>query len=180
MNKLIPILLAQTDLMLQNVAVTLGSIREEQLSTEGSWGWPLGEQIFHLLHSLDQWFINPFAFTEPSLAMKGGGIPDAQIGGRLSAEELMAYFTAIRNKIFQYFSDLREERLPERPEGCPFTRLELILGQSRHLMYHIGLIHGCLRSATGKSPEYIGLSGPIPPVRRKGNSFSERAIHAST
>jgi hypothetical protein len=172
MKKLVPALLAQTDLMLQNVAVTLGLIREEQLSMDGSWGWPLGDQIYHLPHSLDQWCINPFAYAEPSFAKKEGGIPDAEIGGRLSAEELTAYFTAIGNKIFQYFSDLREEQLTECPEGCPFTRLELILGQSRHLMYHIGLIHGCLRSATGKSPEYIGLGAPVPPVRRKGNSSS--------
>jgi hypothetical protein len=57
-----------------------------------------------------------------------------------------------------YLEKLDDGMLADRPPGCPHTRLTLVLGQYRHLMYHIGLIHGCLRAKSGgTNPPYVGL-----------------------
>ena len=37
------------------------------------------------------------------------------------------------------------------------TKLELILAQLRHIFYHIGYLHCCIKMEKGESPEYIGL-----------------------
>jgi hypothetical protein len=37
------------------------------------------------------------------------------------------------------------------------TRIELILAQFRHIFYHIGYLHCCLKIEKGRMPEYVGL-----------------------
>ena len=157
MNELILLIRRQTTILFSNVDEILNTINDSQLDNAGSWGWPVGEQIYHLLHSLDQWFINPYDYVEPAWLP-----PDA----RLSKSELVAYFASIRAKVEQYLETLEDQALREYPKGSRFARLELILGQYRHLMYHIGLLHGCLRSERGQLPEFIGLSAPVAPVSR--------------
>ena len=54
-------------------------------------------------------------------------------------EKLLAYFEYVKSKIEKYFDQLTGDQLLQKPEGCEYTRLELILGQFRHQMWHVGL-----------------------------------------
>ncbi len=150
-NGLVSIITAQTGILFQNIDETLKGISENQLYDQGICDWPLAEQLYHLLHSLDNWFINPAEFRESPIAAK-------KAKSRLTLSDLRQYRNAIEQKIDSYLETLSDGRLSEYPEGCRFNRLTLVLGQYRHLMYHIGLIHGCLRvHSAGNNPAYHGL-----------------------
>ena len=166
MNELVLLIIKQTTILLANVEETVNALDDTRLDNEGSWGWPLGEQVYHLFHSLDQWFINPYDYEEPAWISMDVSSSGGERTRKLSKSELLAYYTSIKTKIINYLGALDDQSLKEYPKDCRFTRLDLILGQYRHLMYHIGLIHGCLRSETRKSPEFIGLGTPIAPVHK--------------
>jgi uncharacterized damage-inducible protein DinB len=156
MNELAQTVGRQIAILFANTDETIGALEEPQLAEEGSWGWPIGEQVYHLLHSLDQWLINPYHYEEPPQQPQPS-----------SKQALVDYSRMVQAKITDFLGTLDDQALSEYPKDCTFTRLELILGQHRHLMYHIGLIHGCLRSQTGHSPKFIGLSDPVTPVSKK-------------
>jgi hypothetical protein len=59
MNELMKTIIEQTQILFANIETTLDSIEDSQLYDTDICYWPLGEQIYHMLHSLDQWFINP-------------------------------------------------------------------------------------------------------------------------
>ena len=117
-----------------------------------------------MLHSMDQWFINPFRYK--------GQMPDgfdiAALNtdldlNALTKDELLEYYLKIKSKLQSYLSTLTVTDLSVSPEGCTFSKLELLLGQFKHIMFHIGMIHGCILMETGEIPNYLGLSDPIEP-----------------
>jgi len=159
---MISIIIDQTKILYANVEETINSIEEAKLYDANICDWPLGEQLYHMLHSMDQWFINPNHYEESKIALL-----KKDTDKRLSKSELIEYYNSIKAKVSKYLKELSIESLGEQPPDCQFTKLALILGQYRHLMYHIGLIHGCLRVYTrGKSPAYIGLGPPIKAVTK--------------
>jgi hypothetical protein len=163
MNELMKTITEQTQILFANVETTMNSIEDDQLYNTNICDWPLGEQIYHMLHSFDQWFINPNNYKEPAISQK-----KTAEGRKLSKSELIEFCGSIKVKISSYLEYLKGESLSSRPPDCQFNRLALVLGQYRHLMYHIGLIHGCLRVYTrGTSPPYHGLGPPILPVTSK-------------
>lgn len=124
-----------------------------------------------MLHSLDVWFINPYdiSYREPpfhSENLNNLDIPTTQF---ISREQLMDYFDLIQTKITAYKSSLDEESLNEKPENCPYSRIELILAQFRHLHIHMGMLMGFIIEATGQWPTVLGLTNPIP----TDNSYSK-------
>jgi hypothetical protein len=60
-------------------------------------------------------------------------------------------------KISAYLNELETDTLENNPYGCQFSKMTLLLGQFRHLMYHIEYLHACLKNHTGKAPKYMGL-----------------------
>ena len=84
MNELISLITRQTIILFANVEETMKAIDERQLDKAGSWGWPLGEQLYHLLHSLDLWFINPYDYTEPASIASEVKSSSGTGGGRFS------------------------------------------------------------------------------------------------
>jgi hypothetical protein len=150
---LVQIIAEQTQFLYRNIEAIFETLKETDLTDKNICDWPLGEQIYHLLHSLDQWFINPNRYEEPSSFSSKD-----KIGKNRTKNELMEYYQGIKTKITNYLENLSPELLKEKPDGCQFPRLALVLGQYRHFMYHIGLIHGCLRIHTGgTNPAYFGL-----------------------
>jgi DinB superfamily len=150
----------QTEILLRNVQATLDIATEQQFE-EAIVKWPLWKRFYHLLHSLDQWFVNPFKYTQPAFHQDGLNYFDKPDNTSLSKAELQEYFQDIRQKINSYVAGLTDASLLQCPEDCKFTRLDLIVGQNRHLMYNLGMIHIMLQIDTGKLPEYIGISQPV-------------------
>ena len=129
-------------------------------------GAPLWQYIYHMLHALDQWFINPRDndFIEPPI--HAPHLQDLAIypAARLSRRQIGEYFYTIKAKLSLYLTSLHDEDLLQRPENCPWTRLTLILAQYRHLHLHLGMRMGVVLAETGLCPRTLDLGAEIPRV----------------
>lgn len=72
---------------------------------------------------------------------------------------MLEYLYKVQAKTESYLDNLSDEELKEKSDGCEYTRLELILGQFRHISSHIGMINGQTIERTGKFPIFAGLDG---------------------
>ena len=88
--------------------------------------------------------------------------PDHTCSVVLSDEQLLAYLMQIRKKTCDYLDTLTDDMLYEKPENCPYTRLELVLRQFRHLSFHTGMINGQTAEHTGKFPIYVSEDSIFP------------------
>lgn len=126
--------------------------------------------IFHYLHSLDRFFINPIDYVYEG--EKFFGIPedlsviDPKRAGYekdtsivIPRQQLLDYLEYVKNKINAYFENLNSDELLEKPEGCEYSRLELILGQFRHIMWHVGLSSAITFDSKKEWNEFTGLNG---------------------
>ena len=62
---------------------------------------PMWKHIYHMLHSLDLWFINPrdINFIEPSIHEKDLNNLDVFSDKKISRDEIIQYYTQITVKI---------------------------------------------------------------------------------
>lgn len=125
---------------------------------------PLWKHVYHMLHSLDLWFMNPrdSDFTEPSFHTPELNNLDYVTSGFLSREQLERYFMSINKKIKDYVEILEDSELYTYPSGCEYNRFTLILSQFRHLHTHMGMLMGFIVEKTGKWPVVLGLEGELP------------------
>ncbi len=165
-NNLVDIINQQTNVLFQNIQITLDGISDVEIVPKFS-DMPYWKHVYHMLHSLDQWFLNPNEFEEPLYHVENLNSLFIHCDKVLGKEELQNYFNSIKEKISSYLFSLQEEELGGNPENCTFSRLSLILGQYRHLSYHIGLIHCFIRDETGNWPTFMGLSQFIQSTERK-------------
>ncbi len=118
-------------------------------------GTPAWRYVYHTIHSADKWFFNPFFYSEPGFHAEGMDNPDAECKEELSDQQLLDYLYQVRQKTFRYLDELEDEKLYEKPQFCPFTRLELVLMQFRHISFHTGMINGQTAERTGKFPQFV-------------------------
>ena len=134
--------------------------------------------IFHYLHSMDRFFINPVSYVYEGEKLFGipenlsvissareGYVEDTSIV--ISRDKLLAYFEYIKNKIEVYFDGLTSEELLQKPEGNEYTRLELILGQFRHQLWHVGLSSAITFEGKKIWNEFTGLNGLRKMIKMK-------------
>lgn len=125
-------------------------------------GMPLWKHVYHTLHSLDQWFINPRMYKEPPFHQENLSNLDICSPDSLSPKELMDYFLSIESKITLYLTELSDDILLDKPKNCEWTRFTLMLAQHRHLHSHMGMLMGFIIAETGLWPRVIGLEEDIP------------------
>lgn len=120
-------------------------------------GAPAWRYVYHALHSADTWFFNPCdtGYEEPDFHESGMNDPDKPCNVVLSDEQLLCYLAKVRKKTCDYLDSLTDESLDRKPDNCPYTRLELILRQYRHLSFHTGMLNGQTLQLTGRFPKYI-------------------------
>lgn len=123
---------------------------------------PLWKHIYHMLHSLDQWYINPRVYTEPPFHEANLNNLDVPSQKRFSREDMARYLDTVKAKIVSYDDALSDEILLEKPEKCEWTRFTLILAQHRHLHSHMGMLMGFIIAYNGAWPKTLGLERPIP------------------
>ncbi len=134
--------------------------------------------IFHYLHSMDRFFINPVFYVYEGEKLFGipenlsvissereGYVEDTSIV--IPREKLLAYFEYIKNKIEVYFDGLTSEELLQKPEGNEYTRLELILGQFRHQLWHVGLSSAITFEGKKIWNKFTGLNGLRKMIKMK-------------
>ena len=73
----------------------------------------------------------------------------------LSDQELLDYLDGIEQKTYDYLDSLTDEELKEKPEGCRYTRMELILRQFRHISFHTGMLNGQTILEKGEFPMWV-------------------------
>jgi hypothetical protein len=118
---------------------------------------PIWKHAYHMLHSLDRWFINPTQYDEPPFHQPElNNIDIAPDVFTLSKDDLLNYFENIKTKLSHYLESLDDEKLLQVPDGCQSDRMTLILSQLRHLYAHIGNINAVTIVATGKWPFVAG------------------------
>ena len=128
-------------------------------------GLPMWKYVYHMLYSMDRWYINPCdpQYQDPSFHQKG--LNDLNLmpkDERISRQEITTSEIAIRRIIESYLEGLEDAALGENPEGCGYSRLKLILGQFRHWHRHMGLIYGFLIQDEKKWPYVLNMCAPYP------------------
>jgi len=80
----------------------------------------------------------------------------------------MSYFEFVKSKLEKYFESLTQENLIQKPDGFEYTRLELILAQFRHQMWHVGLSSAITFQGKKVWNEFTGLNGLRKMIKMKG------------
>lgn len=120
---------------------------------------PIWKHVYHMLHSLDQWYINPNEYNHPPFHTESLNSLDIPSNDVLSREQLQEYLGCIKLKISDYLNGLNDEMLYEIPNGCEQNRLGLIMSQFRHFYAHLGNINATTIMATNKWPRVVGITG---------------------
>lgn len=169
-NILTQVIADQTNRALWEVKNVIDCVPDE-LWTREYCEMPLYKHIYHMLHSLDLWYINPNDpnYTEPKFHIDGLNNLDLKTNRFISRDEITEYYEAVKNKITAYTNFLNDTMLNERPVDCSYSKIELILAQFRHLHTHMGMIMGFIIEATDQWPTVLGLIRPIP----EGNDYNK-------
>ena len=141
------------DLMLYNLSISMKTC-DWQADISGAKAW---RYIYHTIHSCDKFFINPAVYDEPPFHLPDLDWPDSKTDVILDKELMWGYFERTRCKILGYLDSLTDEQLYEIPEKCRQNRLELILGQFKHIYAHIGILNGTTIVHTGQYPHVVNL-----------------------
>ncbi|MDR1316375.1 MAG: DinB family protein [Spirochaetales bacterium] len=148
----------QTAQIFQNIEILLDAVPENEFDTIKG-GYKTWRHFYHLIHSLDKNFIDPGSYIEPIFHKNNLNRIDIKDENVLTKNEIKEYYEYVKDKIDEYIKKLNDEILAE--EICfnkmQITKLELILAQLRHIFYHVGYLHCCIKIEKGGTPEYIGL-----------------------
>ncbi len=120
---------------------------------------PIWKHVYHALHSLDQWFINPTQYREPSFHVANLNSLDIPSETALSRATLLQYLAGVRGKLLDYIDSLTDEMLTELPPGCGGNRLSLMLSQFRHFYAHLRNVNAATILETNQWPRVIGITG---------------------
>jgi len=120
---------------------------------------PIWKHVYHMLHSLDQWYINPQEYTHPPFHVENLNSLDIPSEEKMSREQLQEYLCSIATKITNYLDTLDDDMLYEIPNGCEQNRLGLIMSQFRHFYAHLGNINATTIIETNKWPRVVGITG---------------------
>lgn len=154
---LVNIIKQQTAILFHNVKTAILTCDLDYVLCEQ----PVWKHVYHALHSCDQWFINPQKYEEPPFHVPGLNSLDIQSTRVLSRDKLLDYYEAVNTKISDYLDSLTDIMLYDNPEGSPYSRFALVLGQFCHLYAHLGNINCTTIIQTGQWPRVVGLDGDL-------------------
>ncbi len=111
MNELVLTIKKQTEVMFTNADIMLKTCDLNLVLCD----MPIWKHIYHALHSLDRWFINPYEYSEPDFHEENLNSLDIPSDKELSYEQLEGYLEEIKNKTINYVDSLTDEMLYEIP-----------------------------------------------------------------
>jgi len=128
-------------------------------------GIPMWKYLYHMMYSMDRWYINPYDpdYRDPEFHI--AGLNDLNIipgEESVEREQLEEYLRHIRGKIGNYLDRLEDGMLAEQPKGCDLSRMCLIMGQIRHWHRHMGIVYGFIIAEEGKWPYVLNMRGKYP------------------
>ena len=155
MTNLVDSIKAHTQIMFQNADIMLKTCNLDFVLCD----FPVWKHVYHMLHSCDQWFINPTIYEEPDFHEPNMNSLNVMTAKRLSRDELSIYLESVQTKIIEYIDSLTDEALYKLPQNCQTNRLSLILSQQRHFYAHLGNINATTIIETNEWPRVIGITG---------------------
>ncbi len=128
-------------------------------------GLPMWKYVYHMLYSMDRWYINPcdVLYKDPDFHTET--LADLNVVPKdecITRAQIEKYFYQIRDKIQNYVTSLADSMLVELPENCEISRFRLILGQFRHWHRHMGIVYGFIIEDTGKWPYVLNMNNKYP------------------
>jgi len=153
----------QTRQIFQNIEILLEVIPADEFDAIKG-GFKTWKHFYHLIHSLDRNFIDPGNYVEPEFHKKNLNIIYLEDENKLTKDKIEKYYEDVKNKIQRYLNELKEETIEDKVifNGMELTKMEMILAQLRHVFYHVGYLHCCIKIEKGETPEYIGLYKATP------------------
>ncbi|GBU27021.1 hypothetical protein R84B8_00541 [Treponema sp. R8-4-B8] len=120
-------------------------------------GFPIWQQIYHMINSIDRIFIDPENYVYPEFHKENINNLDYHFDKSYTKECLYNYFQVVKNKIYYYLDYLNEDILLNKSNHKTFnmTKLDHILAQFRHMGFHLGYLHSCAKVLHGNTPVHI-------------------------
>jgi hypothetical protein len=147
----------QTEILFKMIEETLIS-SDIQFLSEKSGGFRHDKQFYHMLVSLDYWFIDPRSYDRKEYSDRELKDLEVETDRIISRDQLIHLFNEIRERIFNWLKTITVDDLNNNITGSRLTHGDLILAQFRHVMYHIGYLHCCLMNQYGRLPRWIGIT----------------------
>lgn len=121
-------------------------------------GIPAWRYAYHMIHSAEC-LLDPSDHTEPPFHVNRAEYSECM--KMLSDDELLDHLGSVRQKTYDIIDTLTDDMLYEKAGDSPFTRMELILRQLRHISTHIGMINALTVIRTDRFPMYYdsGICG---------------------
>lgn len=122
-------------------------------------GYLIWKQLYHMLNSIERNFIDPNNYQYPEFHEDKLNSLDYKSGKELNKKILYTYYLNIKEKLLFYLNELTDKKLLDIIifRDMKLTRLDFILSQYIHVMWHLGYLFSCMKIETGEMPEYAGL-----------------------
>lgn len=115
---------------------------------------PFWYQVYHCVYFLDYWFRDDYRIPFTPLSDIGKDVlpefeEDVPKQAYISRIQMKEYISVLEPKVNKFFGRLTDVNLGETimmEEGHYVTYTDIIVCQSRHIMYNMGYLNGILRS----------------------------------
>ena len=124
-------------------------------------GFVFWQQILHTLTGANFWMRQPGSdFKEPFAERAVYPELDQEPAGRVSREEMILYKDTVKSLCEKLFEGRDDAWLTE-PSGIydRISNLDVILGQIRHIQYHVGHCNSILRDRGRKAVDWVEYFG---------------------
>lgn len=156
LNDLLSIINRHTENTFKSIDILFDFFSEKDF-TEVINGFPVWQQFYHMLNSIDRIFIDPIDYEYPEFHKENMNNPEVQSETQLNKNTLLQYYLEIKRNVRKYLSSINEDELYLRSnhKTISMTKLDHILAQLRHIAWHLGYLHSCAKVKYGEKPEHI-------------------------
>lgn len=131
----------------------------DEIWETASEGYPFWQQAYHAIYWVDVWMSESiYKFEKPEGFYTKSYELDNACAKVFSKNQVIDYCNIVFKKCDDYFEKLNDIDLYERNTFFDknLTTFDRIMGQIRHVSYHIGYMDCILKKYTGNFPDCIG------------------------
>lgn len=144
-----------TLLMLQNLVICC----PEDLWSKESDERPVWIQIYHVVFGIEVWFGHSKEIKYPDFGKKVTPVFEDEQHGILSKKEMLWYLAKVSKKVDSFFNSLNDKTILGKSVMYEkYTRMDSVLEQLRHVMYHVAQINARLKQHGHTPVEYLYFS----------------------
>jgi len=153
---IIDILKRHTGNSLESISILFDTFIESDFEKSVN-GFPIWQQFYHTINSMDRIFIDPQNYKYPEFHEENINNLEYHFDKTYTKECLYGYFQEVKNKIDNYLDKISEDELLKKSshKTINMTKLDHILAQLRHIGFHLGYLHSCTKVMFGNTPEHI-------------------------